>query len=88
MFYDFIESARMCLFTNIFYNNDILNKPIIDAKCILILNIDKQKQIKNGDLDKFVNLKELSMNYCSQDTISDGFLDKVSLKILNMAKCS
>ena len=52
-------------------------------------NISKQKTIKNGDLDQFVNLRGLNMSCCKQNTIENGFLDKlVNLEILDMSYCS
>ena len=46
-----------------------------------------QDEIKNGFLDKLVNLQELNMFRCNQ--VSNGFLDKlINLRVLDMSYCN
>ena len=58
-------------------------------KQVLYLNISGQKNVKNGDLDRFVSLRGLDMSNCQQSAIGNGFLDSLaSLEILNMSMCN
>ena len=79
---------------------DFLNKNVSNLYCltrlpdvnisfnfnnVLILNLNGCKLIKNKDVDAFINLLELNMSNCNQETIGNGFIDKLTkLQVLYM----